>query len=142
MMAKRFFLVLGLLWGVTACAGNPKWQGEYIYEADLGENAAEQSILVEYVLEIGDNSCKLTIQGYQVSEIILCSALDQGRSLNVNFQSYEDGSLKNQYGIQIYSVDQTLFHLNFERELVTQWDALVPDELVSKTGKYFLKTAP
>lgn len=141
MMAKRFFLALGLLWGVTACASNPNWQGEYVYEADLGVNAAEQPILIEYVLEVGDNSCKLSIQGYQVSEIILCRAFDREHSLDVKFRSYEDGSLKNPYGIQVYSVDQTLFHLNLEKDLVTHWDALVPDEAVAKPGKYFLKTA-
>ena len=141
MLIKQFCLILGLLWGMTACASHPAWQGSYIYEADFGENAAEQSVLVEYVLKVGDNSCKLSVQGYQVSELILCRAVEQEHSLDVKFLSYENGSLLNQYGVQIYLMDQTLFHLKSEKELITHWGAFVPDESVVKPGKYFLKTA-
>lgn len=139
MMAKRFFFVLGLLGAMTACASNPKWQGEYIYEADFGENAAEQPVLIEYLLEVGDGSCKLSIQGYQVFETILCSAGSNEKTLSIHFKSYEDGSMKNTYGIQIYTTGQRLFWL--DNASITHWDAMVPDESVAKSGKYFLKTA-
>lgn len=59
--------------------------------------------------------------------------------LSINFQSYEDGSVKNAYGVQIYKAGEQLFWL--DKELITHWDALVPDESVAKPGKYFLKTA-
>lgn len=138
---KRILLLAVFFFPLIACANNLEWKGAYIYEADFGKNAAEQSVLVEYFLEIGDDSCKLSIQGYQVSEIILCRAEGHSHALGVKFQSYEDGSLKNQYGIQIYTVDQVLFHLNSKKELITHWDALLPDGSVVKPGKYFLKTA-
>lgn len=141
MMTKRFLFLLILLWAMTACASHPAWQGSYVYEADLGENAADQSILVEYILEIGDNSCRLSIQGYQVSEIILCDASGNAHSLGVKFMSYDDGSLKNVYGIQLYSSRQVLFRLSAEKELITHWDGLLPDESLVKSGKYFLKKA-
>lgn len=137
---KRFFVLVGVLFSFGISA-NSKWQGSYIYEADLSGGIPDRLMFVEYVLEVSNNSCKLSVQGYQVSEVILCRAIGQQRSLDVKFQSYEDGLLKNQYGIQVYSVDQTLFHLNLEKDLVTHWGALVPDELVAKPGKYFLKTA-
>jgi hypothetical protein len=139
MTIKRVVFILGLLWGVTACASNPKWQGSYIYEADLGDNVAEQSIIVEYVLEIDDSSCQISIQGYQVFETILCDTQDDKKILSILFKSYEGGSVKNAYGIEVYQAGQRLFWL--DKELVTHWDAMVPDESVVKPGKYFLKKA-
>lgn len=136
---KQIFVLLGMLWGVTACAGHSEWSGEYIYEADLGENVAEQSIIVEYVLDVDGNSCQLSIQGYQVSEIVLCTADGSKTTLNILFKSYEDGSVKNAYDVEIYKTGQRLFWL--DNELVTHWDALVPDDSVAEPEKYFLKKA-
>lgn len=139
MIIKRVFFILGLLWGVTACASNTKWQGLYIYEAELGENVAEQPVIVEYTLEIDDSSCQLSIQGYQVFETILCDARSNKKTLNILFRSYEDGSVKNAYGVEIYKTGQRLFWL--DDALITHWDAMVPDESVTKPGNYFLKKA-
>lgn len=132
------FLLVGFL-VLPAANAEPDWQGEYTYEADLGENLAEQSIIVEYVLEIDGSSCQLSIQGYQVFEIILCDVRSNKKTLSILFRSYEDGSVKNAYGVEIYKAGQRLFWL--DNELVTHWDALVPDESVAKPGKYFLKKA-
>ena len=138
-MRKQIFALLGLLWGVAACAGHSVWSGEYSYEAVLGENVAEQAIIVEYVLNVDDKSCQLSIQGYQVFETIMCDAKDDKKVLSIYFKSYEDGSVKNAYGVELYKPGQRLFWL--DNEWVTHWDALVPDEAVAKPGKYFLKKA-
>ena len=139
MKIKRVIFILGLFWILIACASHPKWQGSYIYEADLGKNVAEQAVIVEYVLEIDGSSCQLSIQGYQVFETILCDARSNKKTLNIQFRSYEDGSVKNAYGIEIYKAGQRLFW--FDDALITYWDAMVPDESVAKPGKYFLKKA-
>lgn len=135
---KRFFVLVGVLFSFGISA-NSKWQGSYIYEADLSGGIPDLLMFVEYVLEVSDNSCKLSIQGYQVFETILCSAGSNEKALSVHFQSYENGSMKNAYGIQIYTAGQRLFWL--DNASITHWDALVPDESVVKPGKYFLKTA-
>ncbi|MGV8837716.1 DUF5991 domain-containing protein [Cellvibrio sp.] len=135
---KRFLVLVSVLFSFDISA-NTKWQGSYIYEADLSGDIPDRLMFVEYVLEVSNDSCKLIIQGYQVFETILCSTGNNEKTLSIYFQSYEDGSVKNAYGIQIYTTGQRLFWL--DKASITHWDALVPDESVAKPGKYFLKTA-
>lgn len=138
---KRVMRSLGLAstFFSLAVSADSVWQGSYDYYLDLSGGVPDQMMFVEYVLEISDNSCRLSIQGYQVFETILCRAEGGVKLLSINFQSYEDGSVKNAYGVQIYKAGEQLFWL--DKELITHWDALVPDESVAKPGKYFLKTA-
>lgn len=141
MRIKQFSFLAGMFWTLTACANSSGWEGVYSYEADFGENVAGEPVIVEYLLEIDDNFCQLSIQGYQVSEIIVCDAIGTERNLDVMFRSYENGTLKNHYEVQLYNPAQRLFYLKPGNDLVTYWDALVPDESLSKSGKYFLKKA-
>ncbi|WP_331344051.1 DUF5991 domain-containing protein [Cellvibrio sp. UBA7661] len=135
---KRSSLLVGALLSFTASA-NPVWHGSYGFDLDLSGGIPDRLMFVEYVLNVDDKSCQLSIQGYQVFETIMCDAKDDKKALRIYFKSYEDGSVKNAYGVELYKVGQRLFWL--DDELVTHWDALVPDESVAKPGKYFLKKA-
>ncbi|WP_049631152.1 DUF5991 domain-containing protein [Cellvibrio sp. pealriver] len=135
---KRLSLLVGALLSFAASA-NSVWHGSYGFDLDLSGGIPDRLMFVEYVLSIDEQSCLLSIQGYQVFETIMCDAKDDKKALGIYFKSYEDGSVKNAYGVELYKPGQRLFWL--DNELVTHWDALVPDESVAKPGKYFLKKA-
>lgn len=137
-LAKYIFLSL---FSLSACAQTPSWDGIYTYEASLGENVAEDKILIEYTLTLDKNNCVIISQGYQTDEKILCTAAELDGSLVVTFSSYEDGSTKNLYEVEVYPPKSTLFTLTSkDSRLITTWGLLAPDESFS-TGEYFKKMA-
>ncbi len=137
-LLKYLTIVAYLL--VLSC-GNVSWQGNYFYEAELGETVAMQPVIVEYELNYNNDKCSLNINGFQVSESILCKAEQNKKSLKVKFVSYADGSTKNKYGNIVYKVDDTLFSLNGDpsNEFSTHWDRLWPGEPLKRSGHYFIK---
>lgn len=141
-MKKIYVLVLILssITSLSACADHSAWQGTYNYEAALGENVAEDAILINYVLTISDHNCSLQIDGYQIYEAIICNAGIHGDHLTVSFVSYGDGSVKNIYDVSVYTVGEALFSLSHkDQQLLTTWDELTPDESLPQTGIYFVK---
>lgn len=135
-----FILVMLTSLSLSACADKPAWQGTYNYEAMLGENVADDAIIIEYALSISGNECSLQIEGYQVSESILCTTREDNDHLTVNFKSYADGSVKNIYDVAVYTVGGTLFSFSYDNnQLLTTWGELIPDESLPQKGVYFLK---
>ena len=135
-----FILVILTSLSLSACADKPAWQGTYNYEAMLGENVADDAVIIEYALSISDNGCSLQIEGYQISESITCTATEDGSRLTIFFKSYDDGSVKNIYDVAVYPVGGTLFSLSYEdKQLLTNWGVLTPDESMAKKGIYFVK---
>lgn len=137
---KLFISILFSLiaFSLNACAAKNPWVGEYLYEADLGENVGGDQVIVEYDLKIQDSTCALTIEGYQVSESIVCSVNTDGNTLNVLFKSYSDGSTKNAYDVEVYPVSGVLFKLSStDKGLITHWENLTPDESIANDGIYF-----
>ncbi len=135
-----FILVILTSLSLSACADKPAWQGTYNYEAMLGENVADDAVIIEYELSISDNECSLQIEGYQISESITCTATEDGSRLTIFFKSYDDGSVKNIYDVAVYPVGGTLFSLSYEdKQLLTNWGVLTPDESMAKKGIYFVK---
>jgi hypothetical protein len=131
--------VLISLFSLSACAQTQNWNGTYTYDASLGENVAEDKVLIEYVFTLDKNKCVITSQGYQTDEKILCAAAESDGNLVVTFSSYEDGSTKNAYDVEIYPPKSTLFTLTSkDSKLITTWGSLAPDESLS-TGEYFTK---
>ena len=141
MRRLHFFILLMLTsLSLSACADKPAWQGTYSYEAMLGENVADDAVIIEYALSISHNECSLQIEGYQVSESILCTTREDNGHLNVDFKSYADGSVKNIYDVAVYTVGGTLFSFSHENnQLLTIWGELIPDESLPQKGVYFLK---
>ena len=81
-----------------------------------------------------------SIEGYQVSESILCTTREDNDHLTVSFKSYTDGSVKNIYDVAVYTVGGTLFSFSYENnQLLTTWGELIPDESPPQKGVYFLK---
>lgn len=136
---KRILFSIGIFLSLAACANESDWYGSYIYEADLGENVAGDALVVEYQLDVSEGTCKLTIQGYQVFEAILCTAVINERDMDILFSSYENGSVNNQYDVQVYSSAQRLFSLSADSYLNTHWDGIFPGESKAASGRYFFK---
>ena len=116
-----------------------QWNGVYEYDAMLGDNVAEDKIIIEYELVLKDGDCKLIAQGYQTDETLLCTIEEHGVDLNIKFKSYADESTENIYGVAIYPPHSTLFQLTSTPDsLITTWGTLAPDDSHS-SGKYFIK---
>jgi hypothetical protein len=129
-----------MAFSLSACAARNTWQGEYSYEALLGENVAEDAVIIEYTLNISDTACSIRVEGYQVAESILCTAVTSKDSLEVKFLSYKNGSIRNVYDVAVYPVGSLLFSLVMDDEqLVTTWGELLPDESLKRRGFYFIK---
>ena len=117
----------------------------YAYYSEQGRTAGGSAIGTGYTLTIGDDrgDCFLQVQGFQVDEIILCSLEFEASQADIQFVSYEDGSVKNPYGVQLYEPGEVLFSLEkSEPRLVTIWRSLTPDEEVVEKGTYFEKQVP
>jgi hypothetical protein len=117
----------------------------YVYYSEQGRTAGGSAIGTGYTLTIGDgrDNCTLSVQGFQVDEVILCSLEAEAGQADIQFVSYEDGAVKNPYGVQLYEPGEVLFSLEkSDPRLVTIWGSLTPDEEAAETGTYFRKQAP
>lgn len=147
-LIPRAVLVLVLSIGGIACAGpgaGNDWPGVYVYYSDQGRTAGGSAIGTRYTLAIGDDrgDCSLKVQGFQVDEVILCSLEYEASQADIQFVSYEDGSVKNPYGVQLYESGEVLFSLEkSDPQPVTIWRSLTPDEESVEKGTYFEKPAP
>jgi len=136
----RFANILLMLLGVVAAFGgeaNP-WRGQYLYEADYGQNAGGIGMVVEYRLTINHAgkipAAILQMQGYETDETIYCDVKYTSKSVSCFFKSYSDGQIKNAYGVVLYKPGQLLFTLdrptvNGFTGLATHWHALKPDAI-------------
>lgn len=140
-MKKKYLTICVLisLFSLSACAQTQNWNGTYVYETSLGENAAEDQMIIDYVFTLSEEKCLITSQGYQTDEKVLCSTEYSGEGLFVKFISFENGSTKNIYDVEPYSPKSTLFTLTTKGEkLITTWGTLAPDE-AHTAGEYFKK---
>ncbi|PUA28402.1 MAG: hypothetical protein B0W54_18265 [Cellvibrio sp. 79] len=140
MKRKLFFhFILISLFSLSACAQTEEWYGTYTYEASLGENTAEDQMIIQYSFILTKDKCLITSQGYQTDEKIICTTKQSGKDLLVKFKTFGDGSIENIYGVEVYKVDGILFKLTSEDgKFKTTWGELVPEESLS-VGEYFLK---
>jgi hypothetical protein len=145
MMSKKIlqFCFVPILMLFAGCnnAANIDWRGTYLYEHEVGEGAGGISSFIEYTLTIADDKCSLAIVGLQTDEQIICSTKTSGDSVSIAFKSYANGSTTNALGIDVYTVDGTLFSLNNNKDgYITKWQDLVPDGTKELSGKYFVLT--
>lgn len=68
-----------------------------------------------------------------------CRTTETRKKLDIKFQSYSDGSVKNQFGVSVYKVNSVLFQLENAKQLTTIWGELLPDAKLKKSGHYFIK---
>lgn len=139
-MTARVMVFLHALAFVCACSAMETWRGDYRYQAALGQTLGGTPMVVDYELHVGEESCRLNIDGYQVSEIILCDAVAGEARLEVRFKSYTDGSMTNIYDVQVYQPGEPLFVLSRRGgKLVTHWKSVYPGEKAPPDGSYFTK---
>lgn len=110
------------------------WHGAYVYEHGAGTGT-----LVEYRVELGAGSCRITAQGFQTDEQIRCRAVaGAGNRIDINFVSYGDGGVTNAFGVQPYRPGARLFSLlNRRGAIVTGWGSYSPFESRQPVGRYF-----
>jgi hypothetical protein len=125
---------------VCACGAVEHWRGDYHYQSSAGQTLGGTPIVVSYELRVGEQTCRLDVEGYQVSEIILCDPVDRKERLEVRFKSYADGSTTNVYDVQVYQPGELLFALSKrDGKLVTHWKSVYPGEKPPPDGFYFVR---
>ncbi|BDU36672.1 DUF5991 domain-containing protein [Vibrio nigripulchritudo] len=136
--------ILGILLSASFASSasvSNEWDGTYGCELDMGKSNSGLNTWSEYELKIENNSCSLTILGFQTNENIMCQSQLVDGTLNILFASYADGSFKNLYGVQVYKVNENLVQLTKENnEILTEWKSLWPGEPVSRRHKCFDKS--
>lgn len=141
MNKKLFFwyvLPVAILFTGCKSEANSEWQGNYLYEHEIGEGAGGISSFIEYDLTIANEKCTLNIAGLQIDDHLICKAEPSENAVAIKFKSYADGEIKNPLGIDVYKVDDTLFSLVKDKDsLTTQWKSLVPDGMEKLSGEYF-----
>lgn len=139
------FLIIAIIFLLTsqACVSQEsfKWEGEYLYQDQLGKTVGGSPIVVDMNLSIKvDGSCLLVNNGYQVSEKIVCKVVSNSTGKQITFVSYESGKIENEYGIQQYQVGEVLFGLEQSQgSVLTTWQSLKPDNVKKTTDTFFVK---
>lgn len=112
----------------TVFAHSP-WNGTYSCEYDAGSTAPGTHAVIHHNLVIKETRCRLDIEGYQANEKIICTAKSDKNILAVTFKSYENGTVSNLYGVQVYDQKHPLFSLeNTNGSLKTHWQSLHQEE--------------
>lgn len=94
----------------------------------LEKNLPGMAVFYNYNLTIGNDSCSLEIDGYQIYETLLCNYDSDDSRLQVYFKNYLNGSLKNELGYEVYKSHELLFTLEKKDEkLQTIWTDFYPD---------------
>lgn len=150
-LMRSIALVMGLM--IAACVGNDaigQWDGEYQYSAYGGQTGGGSPITMRLTLTIkkfsSNGSCLLHAAGFQTLETIVCTATENGKKLDVNFKSYDDGRVLNGYDVARYKVGELLFTLeevegkNKEIRYVPRWASYMVFDDMSKVKEYFKKT--
>lgn len=144
-MSWAKFLVMTIVFLLTPhiCMGQEsfEWEGEYRYQSQLGKTFGGSPIVIDMNLHINaDDSCSLVINGYQISEKIICKAVSDPRGKQITFVSYDSGKIENEYGVQQYQVGEALFSLERSQgRVLTIWQALKPNNVEKSMGSFFVK---
>lgn len=117
MTAHRIFLLTIL--AMSICLGSltvsaQEWGGVYRYNANFGRNAGGTAMNVTYEISIEDGpnpGAEISADGYQTSNILLCTTRKKGSSIELRFLSYPDGNMENEYGVKLYEKNDLLITL-------------------------------
>lgn len=119
------------------------WQGDYEYSDSFSDG--NQSVITDIKLKVGpDGSCSILWEGFQKDESIVCkvnkSAL-KGSGIDVDFVSYSDGKVENEYGVAVYGSKERLFSLieNGGKGLETVWSEKYQPPKAKRSGVFFKK---
>lgn len=118
------------------------WTGDYTYSHAFSDGI--QPVITDIKLTITrDDHCTLSWEGFQTDENIICT-IQKDKSedgITILFVSYHDGSLKNQYGVEIYKPKERLFSLlrSEGKKIITVWSNVYRPDRVNKAGRFFVK---
>jgi len=118
------------------------WDGRYRYSASYGQSAGGGAMVVDYQIDLAGRSCRITLDGFQTDETLLCRAQADGKRLTLHFVSHGDGGPTNAYGVRVYQTDQPLLMLERQdkQPLRTTWLGLKGlDGKTPQAGHYFDK---
>ena len=126
---KNITILLLAALGSISCFAGSNWDGTYTYESTSGNTVGGSPISLKYVLTVSEKDCFLSIDGFQTMDRIKCKADAEDSTLHIRFKSYENGATANEFGVQIYKIDQILFDLMMHgHNITTTWKAEKPDE--------------
>lgn len=136
---------LSLVFLPFAAEGHMLGRGSHYEYTDTG--GANTGEVMKYKLDLGYpflSTCNLRMEGYQSDQTILCEAIDKNDRIDVQFKSYGDGNLLNQFGGKVYAPGDVLFSLSFtdskdgrSEKIVTTWRKMESLFDKPKTGAYF-----
>lgn len=118
------------------------WIGDYTYFKSFSDGI--QPIITDMKLKITrDGRCTLSWEGFQTDEHITCAVQKDNSEdgIAVLFISYADGSLKNQYGLEIYKPKERLFSLvkSDGKKITTVWSNVYRPDKANQVGQFFVK---
>ena len=124
--ALRALALMALLCGHAAWAqghGDGSWDGRYRYSANYGKTAGGSAMGVDYQITLAGSACRITLDGFQTEETLLCQAVPDGPRLTLRFVSHCDGAPTNAYGVRVYQSGQPLLMLERpgKQPLRTTW---------------------
>jgi hypothetical protein len=143
----RVTLLLSMV-APTVCSAEDRsvdgfWTGNYTYASSVSDGT--QPIITDMELKISrDDHCTLSWEGFQTDQKIIC-AVQKDKSADgiaILFVSYADGSLKNEYGVEIYQPKERLFSLvkSDGKEITTIWSNVYRPDRANKAGRFFVKS--
>lgn len=136
-LLKSILIITGVLFA-NICLAESKWDGTYSYNAALGNTAGGSPIIMTYKLTLSKSKCLFSIDGFQTMDRIICKTTKKGDNIDVQFQSYANGTLNNEFGVQVYTPDEILFKLSkHDNMITTTWMSEKPAEKLPKSGVYF-----
>jgi hypothetical protein len=118
-----------------------EWQGTYVYHGNGGKTVGGSPVLLDIALTITrSGDCRLTREGFQRDDELICFISKNNKGIDVLFKSYPDGKIENEYGVTVYKLGVRLFSLFpgiKKGELTTEWGKLKPSFEKIKRGAYF-----
>jgi len=130
---------------VTHAGATTFWQGKFVYQSQDGYDgggtpSTGNPIILVMTLTLGAGSCVVSQEGYQTDETDMCVAVPGADGIDIDFKSFANGSLVNQYGVAIYHPGERLFslHTGKDGQVTTNWGSLKPDFVTAASGSYFV----
>lgn len=122
-----------------------EWIGSYEYIAPPKHSTGGSPITMKYMLEIKKSSpsitAVLTIKGFQTDQKILCGVSSVDSGIAINFHSYDNGSIINEYGVVNHQPGDVLLNITrkfHKSEINTQWIGIDPPYPgMERQGNYF-----
>ena len=112
-----FILLLCASFGIAAGQSPPKndWKGKFEHEAYLGRTTGGTAIVISYAIEVKSVDTPLgamiKADGYMIDDEVRGDTKTDNNRINMFFNSYPNGSTKNQFDVELYKKGDLLLSL-------------------------------